>query len=441
MIGKEAALRILMDALSHAGGTAQVALSSGESGLTRYANSVIHQNVSERNVGLSVRAVVGKKIGYARTNSLEKEAVKATVEKAFRFASFQQENPDFVSLPGPRPVPEAEDFSEETASVTPERRADLAGKVLALARKSSVGAAGALSTGYGEYAVANSLGIAAYHRSASAHMSLVGIAEDGGFGYADRMASDIARIDADGLAEEGVRRALDSRNPADIAPGEYDVVLLPYAAADLLEFLGYLGFSALAVQEERSFLCGKFGRKVCGDNITIWDDGLDSRGRITPFDPEGVPKQRVDLITRGVAQACVYDSYTAYKEGKESTGHGSGGAGTWGPYPGNMLLEPGSATVEEMIASTGEGLLVTRFHYTNVIHPIQTIITGMTRDGTFRIENGKIAGPVRNLRFTESALGALSRVETIGRDMKLQGSACVPALKIKGFRFTGATEF
>jgi len=143
----------------------------------------------------------------------------------------------------------------------------------------------------------------------------------------------------------------------------------------------------------------------------------------------------------GVAKACVYDSYTAYKEGKESTGHGSGGTGAWGPYPHNMFLAPGPASVEEMIASTAKGLLVTRFHYTNVIHPIQTVITGMTRDGTFWIEDGQIKNPVKNLRFTESVLNALSNVAQIGKDLSLQGSVCVPALKIKGFRFTGVTEF
>ena len=185
----------------------------------------------------------------------------------------------------------------------------------------------------------------------------------------------------------------------------------------------------------------KPGEKILGDNISIWDDGLDPRGVPSAFDPEGVPKQRVDLIVNGVAKGIVYDSYTAHKEGKESTGHSSGGIGTYGPFASNMFMQPGEHTLDEMIAGTKYGVLVTRFHYSNVIHPTQVLITGMTRDGTFLIEDGRITKPLKNMRFTDSVLRILQNTDMISRDLMRQQAAVVPAIRAKGFRFSGATEF
>ena len=185
----------------------------------------------------------------------------------------------------------------------------------------------------------------------------------------------------------------------------------------------------------------KLGEKILGDNITIWDDGSDGRGIASAFDPEGVPKQRVDLIVNGVANAVAYDSLTAHKEGRESTGHSTGGIGVYGPMPSNMFMQSGDSSVEEMIASTKYGVLVTRFHYGNVIHPTQVLITGMTRDGTFLIEDGKITAPLKNMRFTDSVLRILSNTDMISRDLMRQQAAVVPAIRARGFRFSGATEF
>jgi predicted Zn-dependent protease len=301
-------------------------------------------------------------------------------------------------------------------------------------------AAGSFSIGTEEVAIANSLGINSYTKRTQSHLSMV-VTADTGFGYSNRIAGDVSKIDPVQATEEASERADKSRNPIGIDAGEYDVILLPYAVEDMVSFLSWMGFGALAVQEGRSFMSGKIGQKICGDNVTIWDDGLDPRGSVYPYDGEGVPKQKVDLIVNGVANTVVYDSYTANKEGKESTGHSIGGTGTQGPYAWNLFLAPGYASVDDMIASTKKGLFVTRFHYTNIVHPLLTIITGMTRDGTFLIEDGKITKPVKNLRFTESILDALSNVEMIGKDLSLQGSATVPAIKVKNFKFTGVTEF
>lgn len=419
----------------------QVTVSVGSSNLTRFASSRIHQNVSWRDAHVRVRAIIGKKIGYAEGNSLDEDAIKATVEKAVEFARQQHENPEFVSLPGPIPMPDAPDtYSQVTANFTPEDRARAVADLVKEASSRGAEAAGSYSTSVSEYGVANSFGVMAYRASTNANLSTV-VTAGTGFGYAEDVGWDISQIDASKIGREASETAVRSKDPESIPAGEYDVILLPYAAGELVDFLSWLGFGALAVQEGRSFMNGKFGQRICGENVTIWDDGLDSRGMVSQFDGEGIPKQKVDLIVNGVANAVVYDSFTAYKEGKESTGHGVGGTGTHGPVAWNLFLAPGDATVEDMIASTERGLFVTRFHYTNVIHPIMTVITGMTRDGTFLVENGKIVKPVKNLRFTENVLSALSNVEMIGKDLKRQSYATVPALKIKSFRFTGATEF
>ena len=442
LIGEDRLMEVVERALSHSqANQTLVSAGIGQSSLTRFAGSIIHQNVAERNGVVSVRAIIGKKIGFAVSNSLDEADVKSTVEKAVEFARHQQENPDFVSLPGPKPIPPAPaTFFESTAAFSPEDRADAVRKVVDIAAKTDAEAAGSYSTGYEESAIAGSLGVRAYSSRTQGHLTTVMTAGNG-FGYATRVQNDVSKIDVSETAEEAAKRASDSRNPISIEPGEYDVILTPYCVEDLLSFLAWMGLGALAVQEERSFMSGKFGEKICGDKITIWDDGYDPRGSVYPFDAEGIPKQKVNMINNGVANAVVYDSYTAHKEGKESTGHSTGGTGTQGPFPWNMFMQPGDATIEDMIASTDRGIFVTRFHYTNIIHPLLTIITGMTRDGTFLIENGKITKPVMNLRFTETILNAFSNVDMIGRDLMPLGMATVPAIKVKDFKFTGATEF
>ncbi|MEA1994362.1 MAG: metallopeptidase TldD-related protein, partial [Euryarchaeota archaeon] len=204
------------------------------------------------------------------------------------------------------------------------------------------------------------------------------------------------------------------------------------------------GFSATDYQEHRSFMCGNLGKKITGD-VTIWDDGLNEQNFAMPFDFEGVPKQRVPLITEGRAENVVHNSYTAGKEDKTSTGHAL--LNTEKPFPTNLFLKSGTSDRDEMIAETKKGLLVTRFHYVNPVNPIKTIITGVTRDGTFLIEDGMVTGAVKNLRFTQNVLEALRTVELIGKKTKLEsfsyrgGGVRVPKLKIKKFRFTGGTEF
>jgi len=442
---REIADRVL--ALSNADQT-EVLIFSGDQYLTRFANNTIHQNVSETDVTVRVRAIFGQKTGVASGNDLSDAALRRIVESAETVARFQEDNPECPSLPQPRPIREVEGaFVEATAVCTPEERARGVAAICALARENGLQAAGAFSTALKETMVANSLGVSAYHCGTVAHIVTVVMGEDSS-GYASDASIDIRVVNPEAIGRVAVDKALRSRNPTPIEPGTYTVILEEEAVADMLRTLGFLGFGALAVQEGRSFMNGRFGEKIAGDNITIWDDGYDPLGLPMPFDFEGVPKQRVTLIENGIARGVVYDTFTASREpGKASTGHGLPAPNTFGPIPLNLFMAPGQATKEQMLASTGRGIWVTRFHYTNPLHPVKTVLTGMTRDGTFLIEDGQLTRPLKNMRFTQSILEALGRAEMLGAARKLIASdwggfaVCVPAAKIHEFRFTGATEF
>ena len=446
MLGKqklgEIANRVL--GLSSADQTEVLILSSDDH-LTRFAGSAIHQNVSETDVTVRVRAVLGRKVGVASGNDLSDAALRKLVESAETVARLQQDNPDFDSLPEPQPIQEMSAYVEATANCTPEERARAVHAICRLSRENGLQAAGAFSTTADEVVVANSLGISAYHCGTLARIVTV-IMSDTSSGYADGSSRDVSELDPEAVGRAAVDRALRSQNPTEIEPGAYTVILEENAVSDMLFTLGYVGFGALAVQEGRSFMNGRFGCRITGDNITIWDDGRDPRGLVLPFDFEGVPKQRVTLVENGVALGVVYDSFTARREkGRASTGHSLPAPNTMGPIPINLFMAQGLATKQQMLASTERGIWVTRFHYTNPVHRVKTVLTGMTRDGTFLIENGQITRPLRNLRFTQSILDAFSRAEMLGSELKLvaRGSfgICVPAAKIHGFQFTGTTEF
>jgi PmbA protein len=418
--------------------------------LTRFANSYIHQNVSKDDLEIRVRAVLDKKIGIASTNDLSDQALAGAVESAITAASYQQRNPDFLSLPWPRPIPRVDGYVERTATCTPRKRAEAARDICVPAKEQNLNASGALATREYEYTVGNSLGVFAYYPTTLADLRTV-IMSDTGSGYAAAVSLDIDDIDAAALGREAIDKALRSRDPVDVPPGEYTVILEEYAVGTLMPYLAYIGFGAQAFQERQSFMYGKLGQKVTGENITIWDDGLDPGNLPMPFDFEGVPKTRVNLISKGVVGGPVYDTYTAGKEpARISTGHALPVPNDFGPFPWNVAMETGDASKEEMLASTKKGLWVTRMHYVRPVHPLKTVVTGMTRDGTFLIENGEIVAPVKNLRFTQSILGAFGETEQIGREAVLTreaflenfiGGYRVPALKLRRFAFTSATEF
>ena len=422
----------------------EVVLMGTDAALTRFSNNEIHQNVAERDVTLMVRLVLGKRVGVANTNDISKKGIEQVMEQAYRITSVLPENPEFPGLPVPKPVPQAGGFSIETAECGPEQRAAAVDRICRRAEDVGLVSAGAFSTNTMSLLVANSLGVHAFHQRTFANLLAVAMS-DSSSGYADRTASNVRDIDAEAVVEEAVRRAELGKRPVAVEPGEYEVLLEPYAVSDLLDFLSYLGFSALAVQESRSFMGGKFGQRLVGANVSIWDDGLDPAGIPMPFGFDGMPKRRVDFFKDGIAKEVCHDTITAAKDKVETTGHALPPGMTYGPLPVNLFMGGGAATHEQMIASMKRGLIVTRFWYTRVVHPLTATMTGMTRDGTFLVENGKVVGPVKNLRFTQSYLEALNHVDLVGKQSHINRSWFsfnrVPALKIGKWNFTGATEF
>ncbi|MFH1233113.1 MAG: TldD/PmbA family protein [Patescibacteria group bacterium] len=416
----------------------EVLFFGGKSSLTRFANSQIHQNVSKENAEISIRAILDKRIGVASTNDLSEESLKKTVDSALLIAKLQKPDKDFISLPKPTKIKQIKSYIKATAACSALKRARIVKQVLNETKKYNFDASGALSTSSNQIAIANSLGVFCYYPQATYSFTLVVLGENSS-GYADFTGLDIKKIKPKILAKEACLKALKGKDPQEIKTGVYEVFLEEYAVNMILDYMAYLGFTGKNIEEGKSFLSNKQGKKVLGKNITIWDDGLDSQGIPIPFDFEGVGKKKVVLIKNGVFKNKVYDSYSAYKEGKISTGHALPSPNTFGSYPTNLFMKNGQSSKATMLKKIKNGIYVTRFWYINAHHH-NLLMTGMTRDGTFLIENGKITKPVKNLRFTQSIVEALSNVLEISKETKLIGSNLVPALRIKKFNFTGQTK-
>jgi PmbA protein len=440
--GLEIAERAAAMALDAGATQAEALVIRTRSALTRFANNELHQNVAEEDTVVNLRFVDGQRVGVASLNRHDEAALARLVASAAATARLQPEQSDFRSLPAPRPTPlVAGAFASATAEADPEVRAEAAAAVIAAAEAVGAQAFGYAQTGGEEVSVANSLGIRVSETRSRAQVLTVMMGPGGGTGYAERVAVDLGTIDASAIGHEAAARTAAMREPIELSAGDYPVVLDSYAVMDFTDWLGYLGFSALAVQEERSFY--EPGKVIASPLISISDDAADPSGTPASFDYEGVATQRVALVEAGVCRDIVHDARTAARAGCDSTGHGLPAPNPWGPFPLHMSMAAGSTPHEELIGGLERGLLVTRFHYTNVVHPKQVVITGMTRDGLFLVEGGRVTAPVRNLRFTQDYLAALAAVEAVSLErLALEGflgTALVPALRLRSFSFTGAT--
>ena len=417
----------------------------GDEALTRFANSQIHQNVAEHDRSLQVRVINDQRTGVASTNRLDETSLRATVAQAIEISRRAQPNPNAGDLP--QDVAEVDPmigYVEATADADPTIRGEGARAVIAAGLKHDLEVSGSFATSTITHAVANSRGVRAYHRRTRASLVTV-MHGEGASGYANAASTDVGEIDAESLGGEAADKAVRSQGAEELEPGVYEVVLEEYAVATVLEYLSYIGFSALALEEDRSFM--EIGRRVMGENITIWDDGADPSGLPAPIDYEGVAKRRVQLIDRGIARGVVHDAATAHRAGVQSTGHALPAPNAWGPMALNLFLAPGESSKDEMLAGMQRGIWVTRFHYVNPVHPKKAVLTGMTKDGTFLVENGRFVRPVLNFRFTQPMLEALSDVQAISAESRLLpgddgvgGGTRVPALKIGRFAFTGVTR-
>jgi len=431
------------------GDQAEAVIVARNTSLTRFANAAIHQNVVSREAELRVRVVRGTRVAMVTTDRLDDEGIRRAARDASELAKITPENPTFGGLPGDRQLSGAPSaFVERTADATPLDRARAVKQQCDAARGASLSAAGYVSTNVQELAIASSQGVWAYAPATTSDAELAALGAAGS-AFAQRLSLDFGTLDIAGCAREAVDKAKAAQKPRDLSPGTHEVILEPYAVRDMVGFLGSQ-LTGLAVEEGRSFVAGRLGQKVTGD-ITLVDDPFDPNGLPRAFDLEGQPSERVTLIERGVAKAVVYDSQTAHRTGQHNTGHALPPNPFQPSAPMHLRLEPGDRTREELIRSCTKGVLVTRFWYTRWVHQLRTIVTGMTRDGTFAIEDGQIAYPVKNFRFTQSYHDALGGTLGIGSELALLvpgeqfgpqvSSFRVPALHLGAFTFTGATQY
>ncbi len=413
------------------------------SALTRFANNRINQNVAEDNALLSVRAVIGKCVGVASTNRLDDESVAECCAAAVAAARVAPEDPAFPGLPLPAPAAPSLRACEATRAFDATARANAVSAIVAASRSRGLTCAGKVRVAEHVIAIANSHGVDQVGTLTGAQATVLSMGETGS-GWASWLGRDVTELDPVALGEEAAELAVRSADPTDLEPGEYPVVLAPEAVADIMDFLSYVGFSAKAYEEGRSFLSNNLEDQVMSTFVTIVDDALSDHAMGMTFDYEGVPKARTPIVEYGVALRPVTDSYWAAKTGWPNSGHALPAPNSWGPMALNVEMEAGESTLEELIGSVERGVYVTRFHYVNVEDPVPVTLTGMTRDGTFLIENGKLTRPLKNLRFTQSAVEALMDCEGATAQRKFvgteEGASLVPGVLITRFAFTGQTS-
>jgi predicted Zn-dependent protease len=449
------------------GDEVEVLFSGGRFALTRFANNTIHQNVAEENYVVSVRSVFGGRTARAFTNKFDDESLRQVVRSAESLAKLQHPDPDLLPMPDSGEAAGSADGGapatymapsrhfQQTAEITPQLRAEGVKKIIGVADRHGLTTAGVFSSADSLEGIFNSRGLNDWHTQTLAEVSITMIGADSS-GWQKANSPDVTNLDPLALAETAARKAIESTRPREIPAGKYTVILEPAAVLDIVGFM-FWDYSGMSILDQRSFLTGRIGAKLFGDNITIWDDASHPLQTGAPFDGEGVRRQRVGLIENGVVKRVVYARATAermkrseYKDNVgpvEATGHGFALPNEMGEMPQNIVFAPVNdpQTVEQMIASTERGVLVTRLWYIREVEPFEKMLTGMTRDGTFYVENGRVQGGVRNFRFNESLIHMLSNVESMSVPVRACGEESidmvVPAMKVKDFNFTEVTKF
>jgi PmbA protein len=444
----------------------EVLFSGGRFALTRFANNTIHQNVADENHMVSVRTVFGGRTARASTNKFDSDSLRRVVASSEALAKVQHPDPDLLPMPDSREAAGNADkgvrvtrvpsrYFAETAAITPQLRADGVKKIVDVAQKNKLTTAGIFSSSESVEGIFNSRGLSDWHTQTLAEVSITMLGGDSS-GWQKANSPDVANLDPLALAEIAGKKALDSAHPAEIPAGKYTVILEPAAVLDIVGFM-FWDYSGTAILDERSFLSGRIGTQLFGENITIWDDVTHPLQTGSPFDGEGMRRLRVPLVEDGVVRRVVYARGTAvrmknseYKDKVgpvEPTGHGFSLPNEVGEMPLNIVFAPtqNPQTLAQMIASTERGVLVTRLWYIREVDPYEKIVTGMTRDGTFLVENGKVQRGLRNFRFNQSLIHMLSGVEAMSVPVRSCGEESfdmvVPAMKVRDFNFTEVTKF
>jgi PmbA protein len=432
----------------------------GRSALTRFANNTIHQNVAEENYGVSVRTVFGGRTARATTNRFDDHSLKDVVKASQDLAKVQEPDADLLPIPNAGEGARATQglpsrHFAETARITPDQRAEGVGKIVSIALKHKLTTAGIYSSSESIEGIFNSRGLSNWHTQTSAEVSITMLAPDSS-GWQKSNSPNVANLNPQVLAEIAAKKAVESATPREIPAGKYTVILEPAAVLDITGFM-FFDFGGLAILDQRSFLNNRIGKNLFGENISIWDDVAHPLQSGPSFDGEGLRRQKVQLVEKGTVKRLVYARATAEKMRKseyadkvgtiEPTGHGFPIPNEMGEGPMNIVFEPSRdpKTVDQMIASTERGILVTRLWYIREVDPYEKILTGMTRDGTFLVENGKLVCGVRNFRFNQSLIEMLSNVEQMSTPVRTSGEESfdmvVPAMKVRDFNFTEVTRF
>ena len=425
---------------------AEVIVHTEHSGLARFAASEIHQPTLIDNAVVRLRVVRDGRVGSAATNRLGDDGLRDLARRAAEAAESAHPDESFPGLAPPADPPEVESFDEETASLTPAELARLARG--ALSDNGRLGLYGYVTSAVTELAIGSTTGLRVSQRSTDASV-LVLAGDESASGFASATSRRVGELDPAATARRALETGERTRDPAEFEPGVVRAVLLADAVAELLDYFAFDAFNGLSLFEERSYLAGRIGDRIADEKVSIADDPLAPQGLPRAFDFEGTPAQRVPLVEDGIACSAVWDRTTAARAGRESTGHGLPPEyRIYGAVPFALSMAPGEATQDELAAAVGDGIWITRLHYLGVVDPRQGIVTGMTRDGTFRIRDGKIAEPLPNLRFTVAVPDVLADIPALGREVALVNrsdfygertpqAALVPALATARFTVTG----
>jgi predicted Zn-dependent protease len=435
--------RVLRLAKSTEADETEVHVDEADESLTRFANNAIHQNVAEHGLTVSVRTVVDWRTARATTNRVDEDSLRGAIDASLSLAHSQPKDPRLLPVPGKQRYRKVERFARPTATLTPEDRARAVRRACDLAVKRGQVAAGIFASGQSQTAMGNSRGLFAAYRETHAEFSIT-MQEQPAASWAKANAANVRDFDPQQLAERASEKAHRATNAQELAPGRYTVILEPSAVLDIVGFLFY-DFAATAVADKRSCLNDRMGKQVFGKNISVVDDAYHPLQLGAPFDGEGMPRQQVLLVDRGVPRNLVYSRASAKLAKKKPTGHGFMLPNEYGEAPVNLVFSGGDSSLEKMIASTERGLLVTRLWYIREVDPYEKIMTGMTRDGLFLVEKGKVGTAVRNFRFNQSLLEMLRNVELLGPAVRATGEEAfemvVPAMKVRDFHFSEVTKF
>ena len=447
MISAEQTKRLIDIALEHGKGKAsgvEVQVMASDYATSRFANNGMTQNQAPNQVSVSVRVIVDGRQARLSADRIAEADIKKLVDDAVAVAKLLDKDSEVLPVFSVNGSDKSIDrYDKKTAEITPDRRAEAVKTIVDVAKSKKIISAGTVSSGSNVFALGNSTGLFRHYQGTQAGCSIT-MNNDGATGWVKLESPEFADLDVASMANCAAEKAIASANPVEIDPGHYTVIMEPSAT---LDFMGYLwgDFAGTSYKDKLSCLLDKLGQKVFGDNITVFDDAYHPLQWGEQFDGEGVARKKVTLIEKGVAKNLVYGRRAAKHFDVDATGHGLMEPNSEGEFPQNIIVEGGNTTLAEMVAGTERGILLTRVWYVREVDPTKKIITGMTRDGTFLIEGGKITNGVKNLRFNESIIDVLNRVEALGPSVRTAGEeanpSIVPPMKIANFKFDSTTRF